>query len=101
MIAAFYASVRGGKIFATGFFGLIVDQANKGIQICPGLVGKEFDPNESVLDEIVGYIIAAQGFMFQLTQGFALPFPFNILLLPLSIVEWFLRLQVSSTGAAG
>ena len=98
-IAAFYAAVRGGRLFAQGFFGLIVDQAAKGIQICPGLVGKDFDPNESVLDEIVGFIIAAQGFMFQLTQGFVLPFPFNVLLLPLSAVEWILRLMsVTSTG---
>ena len=99
MLAALYAAVRGGRLFAQGFFGLIVDQARKGVQICPGLVNKDFDPNESVLDEIVGFIIAAQGFMFQFTQGYVLPFPFNILLLPLSIVEWILRLQVSSTSS--
>ena len=94
-----FFSHHGNKLFAQGFFGLIVDQAAKGIQICPGLVGKDFDANESVLDEIVGFIIAAQGFMFQLTQGYVLPFPFNVLLLPLSIVEWVLRLQVTSTYA--
>ena len=98
-IAAFYAAVRGGKLFVQGVFGFIVDQSAKGIQMCLGLVGKDFDPNESVLDEIVGFIIAAQGFMFQLTQGFVLPFPFNVLLSPLSMVEWFLRLlSVTSTG---
>ena len=58
-------------------------------------IGTDFDPNDSVLDEIVGFLIAAQGFFFQLTQGFILPFPFNLVLLPLSIVEWLIRSQMS------
>lgn len=126
-IAAFYAAIRGGRLFADGFFGLLVEQvchngalqfracagvlhaatatedagacarvwqAQKGVTVCPGIVGANFDPNESVLDEIVGYIIAAQGLMFQLTQDFALPFPWNMLLSPLTLVEWLIRTQL-------
>ena len=101
LIAAFYAAVRGGRLFAQGFFGILVEQSHKGVTLCPGIVDKDFDPNSSVLDEIVGYIIAAQGFMFQITNGFALTFPWNILLLPLNIVEWFIRWQLTGGSAIG
>ena len=50
-----------------------------------------------MLDEVVGFIIAFQGFAFQLSNGFTLPFPWNLLMLPLTIVEWILRLQIVST----
>ena len=96
VLSAFYAAVRGGKIFAAGFFGLLVDQARAGVLVCPGLVDEHFEPSESMLDEVVSYIIAAQGFVFQLMQGLVLPFPFNVLLLPLGILEWLIRLQTYS-----
>lgn len=101
IISAVNAALRGGKLFAEALLNIVVEQAKQGTTICPGLIGADFDPNESVIDEIIGYIIAFQGFMFQMTQGFSLPFPFNILLLPLTIIEWFLRLQISSSAAAG
>ena len=98
--------------------------------ICPGIIGKDFNPDDSVLDEIVGYIIAAQvrpdpatqvspklhtvtppppmtladapirlaaqGLMFQFTHTsdtgeVLLPFPWNALLAPLSLIEWLIR----------
>jgi hypothetical protein len=96
IISAFYSAVRGGKLFAEAFFNVIKDQAKAGRILCPGIIGPDFDPNNSVLDEVVGFIIASQGLMFQMTSGFALPFPFNILLAPLNIIEWWIRLQVSS-----
>ena len=91
LIAAVYAAVRGGRIFALGLFGLLVEQASKGVVICPGIVGTNWDPNESVLDEIVGYVIAAQGLMFQMSQGYVLTFPWNVLLLPLTIVDLLVK----------
>ena len=51
-------------------------------------VAKPFDPDDSNLDEIVGYVLAAAGFVFQLQAGFALVFPLNLVLLPLTTVEW-------------
>lgn len=37
----------------------------------------------------------------QLRYGFTLPFPLNLVLLPLTIVQWFLEYQiVMGTGAA-
>ena len=56
-----------------------------------------FDPDESYLDEAVGYSLAAVGFLFQIFNGFSLPFPLNLIFLPLTIVEWFLRIQITMT----
>ena len=41
------------------------------------------------------YTMAAAGFSFQFFSGFKLPFPLNIIFLPLNIIEWFLRIQIS------
>ena len=54
-----------------------------------------FDPQTTYLDEAVGYSLAAVGFAFQLSCGFSLPFPLNIIFLPLEIIEWFLRWQTT------
>jgi len=96
----FYSAVRGGRLFADGLFNIIVEKAKEGVMLCPGMIGADFDPNESVLDEIIGFIIAFQGFLFQTTQGFMLPFPFNLLLLPFTVVENTIRSSVSC-GAEG
>lgn len=50
----------------------------------------ELDEKDTYLDEVIGYGLAAVGLLFQLTSGFALPFPLNILLLPFSILEYIL-----------
>ena len=47
------------------------------------------------LDEAILYPLAALGFSYQLLAGFTLSFPLNILLLPLEIVEIFLRWQLT------
>ena len=64
------------------------------------LIKQPFDPDESYLDEAVGYSLAAFGFAFQILNGFNLPFPLNLIFLPLTIIEWFLRLQISMEGSA-
>ena len=51
------------------------------------------------MDEIVGWTVAAVGLYFQFSNGMALPFPFNILLLPLTIVEKVLRYLVIAVPA--
>ena len=61
-------------------------------------VAQPFDPDETYLNDLIGYPLAAFGFCFQLFNGFSLPFPFNLVFLPLSIIEWFLRFQISMEG---
>ena len=96
IIAAFYSGLRGGRMFAEAFIQLLIDF--KLTKYVPGLA-VPFVPDESLVDEIIGYSIALAGFCFQIFNGFNLPFPFNIIFLPLSLVEWFLRIQVSMTNA--
>jgi len=43
------------------------------------------------LEEMVAWILAFFGLLFQYKLGFHIPFPFNIILIPLSITEWSLR----------
>ena len=40
--------------------------------------------------------LAVMGFLWQLRMGFSLPFPINLLFLPLSIFEWILVNVVGS-----
>ena len=47
----------------------------------------KFNEEESYLDEIIGWIVAAIGIYFQIRLGFSLPFPLNIILFPFSFVE--------------
>ena len=132
LISAFYSALRGGKLFASGLFNIIADKAKKGLVLCPGVIGADFNPDESILDELIGWILAFQvprphfrfrtpfpwhipsflmhrptvllrhqGFMFQLNTGFALPFPWNIVFAPLTLLEWYLRLQISSEVISG
>lgn len=53
------------------------------------------DHEKTIIDEVVGYALALLGLWFQLSAGFRVPFPLNILLLPFSIAEWFLMYFVS------
>jgi hypothetical protein len=48
------------------------------------------DADKSYWDEVVGYLLAALGLYFQLSRGFSLPFPLNLLLLPVTVAEYFL-----------
>ena len=100
IISAFYSALRGGKLFAGGLFNILHEKAKKGVILCPGVVGPDFDPEKSILDEVIAWLVMFQGFAFQLTNNFAVPFPFNILLLPLTFLEWYLRVQVIAGGVS-
>jgi len=39
---------------------------------------------------ILGYMLAVCGIIFQLFFGFSLPFPLNVLLFPITIIEYIL-----------
>ena len=52
-----------------------------------------------VLDEVLGWTLAAVGFYFQYTQMFSPPFVVELLLWPLQTVEYGLLYAVASTSA--
>jgi len=98
IVSAFYSAMRGGKLFAQGLCALIVEKGwTEHVEALPG-VPKPFDPETTYIDEIVGYLVAAVGFGTQLCFAFSIGFPINVLLLPLEIIEWFLRWQITFTS---
>merc|ERR1719230_919046 len=87
IISAFYSGLRGGRMFADGLIDLLEEQ---GLMTKVPFIAQPFDPNESYVDEAVGYAVAAIGFSFQFFNGFTLPLPLNLVFLPLTIIEWIL-----------
>lgn len=99
IIASIYSGLRGGKLFAEALLGLLDDF---------GLVSripwegcrKAFDPETSFLDEAIAYALAAAGIYSQIFSGFAIAFPFDLVLMPLTWVELFLRYQITFGSGA-
>ncbi|CAE8680753.1 unnamed protein product [Polarella glacialis] len=100
IISAFYSGLRGGRLVGEGFvnaFGNYLPDSVVAKKDDPEKPGEKiFDPDNSYLDEIIGFPLAAAGFYFQFTSGFTgiLAFPFNLVMLPCTIVEWILRWNV-------
>ncbi len=79
IISAFHSAVRGGHMFTQN----ILEYLNH-------MGYYQLDANSTQIDEMMGYFISAAGLWYQLRTGFALPFPLNVLLLPFTMLEWWL-----------
>jgi len=90
IISAFTSAVRGGLMCARS---LMAFMAKRGFKLF-GLI-KEND-EDTYADEIFGWMLAALGFYFQFSLGFDVPFPFNFLLFPFEIAEWYIRWTITS-----
>ena len=55
-----------------------------------------FNEDESYLDEIIGWAVAALGVYFQVTRFFNVPFPLNIFMFPLSFLDETLKWVISN-----
>lgn len=94
VVSAFYSGLRGGRMFADGLFKLLEEKDM--LKDMPDyLVPKPYDPDKTYLDEMIMYPLAAGGFLFQVMSGFMLPFPLNLVFLPLNIIEWTLRWEIT------
>jgi hypothetical protein len=88
-ISAFHSSSRGAQLFARGTLSYLVRR---------GYLKK------SAVDETGKFFNACivafglVGFWSQFWSGFSLPFPLNILLLPVRFAEWGLRVLVFMLG---
>lgn len=93
--AAFYSGIRGGKMFGTAVIKILEER--KLTESLPDFICKKpYIPEESYLDELIGYPIAAMGVYFQLSAFCTfLPFPLDWILWPVSMAEYLLELQVS------
>lgn len=54
----------------------------------------DINMDTSLIDEAAGMALALAGMAFQIWQGFGLPFPLNLLLLPVVVFEYVLQWQV-------
>jgi len=61
-----------------------------------GLFQKK-DHSETHVDEFLSYIFAACGFYFQFKLGFDVPYPFNLILFPFEIAEYYIRWSITSS----
>jgi len=85
IISACHSAIRGGTMCARNVLEYL-DRMNY----------VHIRAEETMIDEIDGYALAAVGLWFQLSSGFTLPFPLNVFMLPLTICEWFLMWCVNS-----
>lgn len=83
VIEAFYSAIRGADILSKGLINYMQRMGYK-------FDNEKLDENSSFFIGVC-VVVAVVGFFFQFWWGFfVLPFPLNILLLPLSILEWLL-----------
>ena len=85
VISAVQSAVRGGCLAARK---LLAYGAKHGL-----IQYKESDR----YDELFGYTLALFGFCTQWQWGFALPFPLNLVMLPFTIIEWYVRWAVTGS----
>lgn len=91
VIVAFHSALRGSNLFLGGVTKVLVEK--KLVQ------AKAIPPRGSARYNALMWGIAGFGFMWQLKSGFSLPFPLNVLLLPLSMFESTLALVVGTWPA--
>mmetsp|Transcript_52204 Transcript_52204/g.148816 ORF Transcript_52204/g.148816 Transcript_52204/m.148816 type:complete len:338 (-) Transcript_52204:172-1185(-) len=84
VFSAFHSAIRGGVIFGEH---LVYFLREKGVL--------KVGPENTYIDEVAGWAIAALGFLFQLYNGFHVPFPFSFVIWPIQIVEAVIVWSVS------
>lgn len=84
VISGFHSSIRGGLMIARNMLAYLKVM---------NLV--HIDDKDSIVDEAIGYGLAALGFWLQISSSFRLPFPLNVILFPFTLIEWFLGWSVS------
>mmetsp|Transcript_2081 Transcript_2081/g.4724 ORF Transcript_2081/g.4724 Transcript_2081/m.4724 type:complete len:374 (+) Transcript_2081:56-1177(+) len=93
IVSACQSGILGASLFGTGVVTLLMQGFTwSGCGGC--LKGRNFDPDQSFLDEAIGLPIAIAGIWFQLKHNFTLPWPMNVFLLPLTLLEEVLRFLI-------
>mmetsp|Transcript_32079 Transcript_32079/g.125033 ORF Transcript_32079/g.125033 Transcript_32079/m.125033 type:complete len:326 (-) Transcript_32079:1987-2964(-) len=86
VVNSFYSSIRGSEMFLLGLISYVSRR---------GYVDRvRMEPGGPIFTLLfIG--LAALGFLIQFRSGYKVPFPFNILLSPLSILEYFIIWSVA------
>lgn len=85
ILSAFHSAIRGGLLLSRNL-----------IQYLGHFKYIEIKSEDSYIDEVVGFSLAALGLWFQLSSGFRIPFPLNLLFFPVTFLEFWLKWIVSS-----
>jgi hypothetical protein len=90
VMSSFHSAIRGGLMFSTNLLSYLRDM---------GYISKAQSESYFVpyLDKILGYTLALLGLWFQLSYGFALPFPLNVILFPFTVLEYALVWMVNNS----
>ena len=83
--------MEGGLIVSRTLLRMCV---KKGIKL-GGLIPQRHE--DTNIDEIFGFVLAAMGFYFQFRLGFDIKVPFNLLLLPFEVAESYVRWVITVT----
>jgi len=89
VISAFTSALTGGLMMARAIYAFL---AHRGIRLGGWIPENDED---SYLDEIMSYIFAGLGFYVQIMNNFEVPFPLDLVLWPLSIVEYYLKWTIT------
>lgn len=83
VISGFHSAIRGGHLVVTNL--ILLGQKHG--------YAADIEPTSSKATALA-FLVAGMGFYWQLSNAFGLPFPLNVLFLPLSILEWFIEFAV-------
>uniref|UniRef100_A0A7S3WUS9 Uncharacterized protein n=1 Tax=Strombidinopsis acuminata TaxID=141414 RepID=A0A7S3WUS9_9SPIT len=86
VISAFHSAIRGGLLFGK----YLVDYLHE-----RGIL--KSDSSAQSMDEAIGWGVALAGLLFQFATGFGVPFPFNLVLWPLQLLEAFIVWSVAAS----
>jgi len=89
VISAFTSAATGGLMMARATYDALVYRKITLGGLMPT------DHEDTAIDEVFSYVFAALGFYFQLSLGFNMPFPFNLMLWPLECAEYYLRWTIT------
>jgi len=89
IISAFTSALAGGLLATRALISIL---SQRGIKLGGYIPDNHLDTSK---DEIVSYALAAAGFYFQFKNGFSLSFPFNIVLWPLGMAEYYIKWSVT------
>jgi hypothetical protein len=92
VVSAVQSSMRGGLLFSRGLLNFLNKKGFK------SFVGLSLEQDSTYVDEVVGYTMAAIGFLCQWSWGFGMPFPLNIFMWPFDLLEWYIRAEVTVGG---
>jgi len=89
IISAVTSALAGGLLATRALMSIL---SQKGITFGGYIPDNHLDTSK---DEMVSYAFAAAGCYFQFKNGFGLPFPFNIIFMPLGWAEYYIKWSVT------